>query len=283
MSLWDNLDLDWITAIPTRKPGSDRVLYEGSPWEDFLDHREGSDAAAQFRKESQDIYTKPHPVKTGPMEFSTSKTLSKWPMIIWDVNGYYASLGVSPFATKREIKEAYQLLNGHESDRLTYIVKQLLDSSIRRAYDACQPNSRFFDKYEMEFVRRTMIEDHRKKHGRSLDINEQASSGEVPLNLEQFLNAEIDLDRGMNSGYDDNRFRWGFYLWRAAEYDFEKLKEWQRCLCIASTDAVNLSLGLMGGVEEPTRMVRVGFYQVAFLNINVDPSIQLAQTLLKGL
>lgn len=281
MSLWDNLDLDWITAIPTRKPGTDRVLYEGDPWEDFLEHREGTAAAAEYRKDAEELYSKPHPVKMGPMEFTTAKSLVRWPLIIWDVNGYYASLGISPFATKREIKEAYQRLNGHESERLTYIVKQLLNEDIRRAYDACQPNSKFFDKYEAEYVRQVALDEHRRAHGRSLDIKEQREQGESPLNLEQFLNTEIDLDKGAAETYDNKRFRWGFYLWRAGEYDFPKLLAWQRYLCVASTDTEKLSIGLMGGADEPTKLIRIGFYRVAFLNINTEPTLQLAQSLLQ--
>ena len=193
MSLWDD-DFDWIT-VSTRRPDTDRVIYEGAPWEDFLERKGDPETLAQHRKDAEELSNTPRAIKLGEMDFSTSRVLSRWPLIVWDVNGYYRDLGIPTWATKKEIKEAYQALSGDQSVRLTYVTKQLLNDAIRRAYDACRPSSRFFDKYEADFVRQQSIADHIKEYGRSLDIQEQAAQGIDPLNLDQFMNQEFDLDK----------------------------------------------------------------------------------------
>lgn len=74
--------------------------------------------------------------------------------IVHDVNGYYARLGVPPTASKREIREAYQALDGQSSVELTRIFKTLINAEQRAAYDAKQPGSTYFDAAAVETVLR---------------------------------------------------------------------------------------------------------------------------------
>lgn len=74
-------------------------------------------------------------VGDGQVAFSTTLDLEPTRVIIWDTNGYYRSLGVSPYASRAEIRDAYLRLNGHRSHRLTIIVKTLLDRDTRARYD----------------------------------------------------------------------------------------------------------------------------------------------------
>jgi hypothetical protein len=74
--------------------------------------------------------------------------------IVHDVNGYYRRLGVPPTATKREIREAYQDLDGQSSVELTRIFKTLINPKLRAAYDAKQPGSTYFDAAAVETILR---------------------------------------------------------------------------------------------------------------------------------
>lgn len=74
--------------------------------------------------------------------------------VVHDVNGYYARLGVPPTATKREIREAYQALDGQSSAELTRIFKTLINAARRAAYDAKPPGSTYFDAAAVEQIMR---------------------------------------------------------------------------------------------------------------------------------
>lgn len=86
----------------------------------------------------------------GPLVFSTSTVIQPFPLVKWDVNGYYRDLGVSVEATKKEMVDAYTEAQGHEDARRTYVLKQLLNSVIRRKYDAVPLGSVFVDRYILE-------------------------------------------------------------------------------------------------------------------------------------
>lgn len=221
---------------------------------------------------AQEMYATPRAVKLGPMEFPLHGTMERWPSVIYDVNAYYATLGVSPRASRREIREAYSAKKGWKFERLTYIVKQLLDSEVRRAYDACLPGSRFFDRYMQDYVKSQILADHRQETGRTMDTDEVEA-----IDWEKLSNTSIVLDGSSESGYP--RWRWGFYLWKVGEYDIPLLTEWMRCLCsvYAGYDG-HLSVGLMDG-EEEVALVTVGYRPVAFINVNSKPSTQLARQL----
>lgn len=251
------------------------AVWTGDAFADWLDGEGLHDQADKHRKDAADLYRTPHPVKTGPIEFSVSGVVSRWPLVVWDVNAYYSTLGVSPHSSRKEIREAYQRLEGWRSERLTYIVSQLFDPAVRSSYDACKPGSVFFDRYTAALVKERMLQEHRREHGRSLDPEE---STEEKLDLSRYINSEFDLDNPTPTEYVA-RWKWGFYLWKSGEYDIPKLSEWMRCVCIAfAGQSRHLAVGLMGG-DRPASLVKVGYITVAFINANTNPTVKLAQSL----
>jgi hypothetical protein len=222
---------------------------------------------------------KPRAIEAGPMEFSTSVGLQPWPVVVWDVNAYYAELGVSWRATRTQIREAYQRLGGDRSDRLTYIVKQLLDPAVRANYDATQPGSVFFDRYIAEYVKAQMLADQVADHGRILTFDDQIAADLNAIDLTKFMNRPFDMvpPEMQNVG---TRWRWGYYLWTSDTYDTDRLRQWQELLVSALAGKgviLNLSVGLVGGSLEPMRVEAVGYRVVVFLGDDELPTLQLAQ------
>jgi hypothetical protein len=223
----------------------------------------------------------PKLIGIGPHRFSTSLALERWPSIIWDVNAYYATLGVSTHATRREIREAYQRLNGHDSERLTYIVKQLLNDEVRRAYDACRFNTLFYDRYlDKVFKERDKVE--ARRHGQMEEV--EVTSVETP---EEELNHQVgavdDDEFGDLYSNPDREWDWGFYLWRTASPNVGLARRWQHFVYqVFLGRDISLSVGLMGGTE-PVKLIKVEGDYVAFINEYATPSIHLAKTLLSKL
>jgi hypothetical protein len=210
------------------------------------------------------------------MEFTSCVGLQTWPMIVWDVNAYYAELGIPWTASRAEIRAAYQRRRGDTSDRLTYIVKQLLDPEVRALYDACQPGSVFFDRYIASYVKDQMLRDHVSEHGRILGFEDQEDL--TTVDLSKYMNRPFDTvpPEGQNVG----RWRWGFYLWASDDYDTVKLRQWQGLLIEALARrgvVLNLSIGLVGGSLEPMKVEAVGYRVCAFLSDTEQPTLQLAE------
>ncbi len=86
-------------------------------------------------------------VGSGPVAWSTSVVMERWPTVVYDTNGYYASLGVTPWATRDDLRRAYVSKGGELSPRLTYIMSQLLDPEVRRRYDSTPIGSFYYDDY----------------------------------------------------------------------------------------------------------------------------------------
>jgi hypothetical protein len=74
-----------------------------------------------------------------PTRASSCGSLAPSPGWSWDVCGYYVILGVRWTATKGEIRRAYLAAcmrnGGQQDERLTYVMAQLSDERVRRAYD----------------------------------------------------------------------------------------------------------------------------------------------------
>jgi hypothetical protein len=265
--------------VTYRREGAYRDLtVVDNPWLRQQRDRGQISWADEADAEAAQLRATPYPVRVGELEFSTSQALVRWPYVVWDVNAYYSTLKVRPSASNREIREAYFRQKGHNSVRLTYIVKQLLDPQVRRAYDSCRPGSTFFDRYVAEYVKHKAMEDHRREFGRSLSMEEQAEEGLDTLDLTQFANQEIDLE-GRHSPVIGSVWKWGYYLWKTSSYDIDKLAAWQQALCVAFSDSPRrFAVGLMAG-DRQAQVVQVGYHSVAFINVNVDPTPILARTI----
>lgn len=89
--------------------------------------------------------------------FSTSTDLVKVPQVVWDVNGYYKSLGVPCDASRSEIRSAYQRCRGQESAWLTMVVKTLLGPE-RLDYDSVPLGQLYVDEVVLRFAQRVALD-----------------------------------------------------------------------------------------------------------------------------
>lgn len=221
--------------------------------------------------------TEPILAGTGDPTFSTCVAVEPWPTITWDVNGYYFELGVHHRATRAELRVAYQAKQGHRSERLTYILSQLLDPETRRAYDATSPDHVFVDDYVLWEVR---------KHSIRQQVRER---------LERHLRGEPErlvemLDWDAVLGQDEPSSRTN--TWRGtstfAHYvlgtveDPYRAREWRDALT-AELGGRGISLticaGLATGLDAPSAWRWVGDRLVAFLgDAEVGPAARALST-----
>jgi hypothetical protein len=78
------------------------------------------------------------PAGHGPDAATSCTALARSPGICWDVCGYYARLGISWTATKKQIRDALLergATRGAGNASLIYAATQLLDDELRRRYD----------------------------------------------------------------------------------------------------------------------------------------------------
>jgi hypothetical protein len=90
----------------------------------------------------------------GAVMCSPSQMLALSPEWCWDVCNYYAALGVRWRATRGQLRAAFMRrgahLGGPGNARLSYILKQLLDRTIRRAYDRMPLGGLFLQDKDVE-------------------------------------------------------------------------------------------------------------------------------------
>lgn len=210
-------------------------------------------------------------------DFTTVNTIVLYTVIVWDVNNYYRDLGVSPKATKREIREAYQRAEGWTSYRLTYIVKQLLNDEVRSLYDQTPPGSLFIDHFLMRAIERR-IEDDLMRHfaeGGSTEMTER-------IDLSHLLNKPlqvVDKDHG-GGHYEPPLWSWGFYLWQSGCRDNGKLRRWQEHLIRAFQDRKEvrrIAIGFCGShIAGPVHVVQDDYLTIVLLNESEQPTAALA-------
>jgi hypothetical protein len=222
-------------------------------------------------------------VGIGPHVFSTSLALERWPSIIWDVDAYYAELGVDPHASKTDIKRAYQRhqADGTDTPRITFIVKQLLNETIRRDYDACRFNTLFYDRYLDKAFRDAVRQEAHDKGEMEEAQPHSLETDEEGLNYQV---GGVDTDEVGEVSSDPNRkWEWGFFLWHTAIPNVALVRRWQQCVYQALLGRpISLSVGLMGG-SLPVQLVEVEGTRVAFINEQATPTIPLAKALLSHL
>lgn len=260
-------------------------IYRGRPYEEWIEaqkHILSEDDLARRREAQQVFAHRPYLVRTsGPVEFSTSTVLCHWPQIVWDVNGYYRDLGVQHFATVAELRRAYQEKGGERSARLTYVLRQLLNPSVRRAYDSTLPGQVFYDAYVDEYVRRQMLADEYRDHGLIRSFEQRVADGDQKIDLSAYMDRVVDLDAGLldSSGggvVGSSRWHWSYYQWHTSVNDFDRLRTWQQMLIrVWGSPAVNLCVGLSDTLED-AHLETIGFRQVAFINVHVQPTEDLA-------
>lgn len=251
-------------------------------WENLATYNEEEPNAPEYTPEEVEaMYLRPVAVPAGPYEFATAQGMEPWPTIVWDVNGYYAELGVTHKATRAELKAAYQAKQGWGSARLTYILRQLLDVEIRAAYDSARPGSVFFDEYVARWFHDQTLRDSIAEEGRLLTLDERIERGQEELDLSQYMNKPYDLDRDTPDAVTLS-WRWGYYLYGAYSHNHELLNKWQNLLLAAKTlKPEKLCVGLLAASDSaPVRLVLIGLRLVAFVKEDSEPTPAHAMTCL---
>lgn len=211
-------------------------------------------------------------------EFTTSSDIVSYTQFVWDVNMYYRDLGVHPHATRREIREAYQQAEGWNSERLTYIVKQLLDEEVRALYDSCRPGELFMDRYLIESAERRMEDEVARHFAEGGD-----RSTLQKIDLSHMLNKPLQVvDRGLEEEqYERPLWSWGFYLWQSGCRDTYRLARWQEHLIRAfkeRKEVTRIAIGFCGAhMACPVEVTKVGNLTIVFLNEREQPTADLAR------
>lgn len=216
----------------------------------------------------------------GPLAASTCTALALAPEWCWDVNGYYRSLGVHWKATRGELMRAYQVLDGPNSVYLTYVLKQLLNTSVRRSYDMTPLGQLFLDDI---FIQQAI------KKAAVKEAAERSAAG-VPVTAEEVIAEKFayeppsPLDENANNDETDPSLDLGpwpfaYFVWRSKRAETNILAEWQALIIRSVAERgghLHFAVGFMG--KQPHRYLvgRVGRLQVAFLSDKECPTPGLA-------
>jgi hypothetical protein len=209
----------------------------------------------------------------GPLDASTCTDLAVISPPVWDVNFYYRSLGIeAPYKpTKKELRLAYQEVNGQDSERLTYHFKQLLDPDVRKAYDRMPLGSRYQDKYVIE-------EGMRKLSEKAAEVSDQTGRMVTVEDLiDDFEKGKPTKPKELIPNYID--WEWSYYLCNSRKYDVTALAEWQQLLINAFAKRSvrwKISVGYVGNTKAPFVVRSHEGRVVFFLNENETPTPELA-------
>lgn len=172
----------------------------------------------------------------GQMTSSSSLTIELSRRFIYDVNGYYRELGVSPHCSKAELRQAYQ--ESAQDDRLTYIAKILLDHETRIQYDLLKIGQLWFDPWLSARVREEMLDEVQGQ-----DIAEE---GETTVR-QDLLERE---DHPVSLSPEPEQWRpsaWGHYTWHIGPRPW-LMSRWRLMLSLAAQDLGVVLPDLMVGV-----------------------------------
>lgn len=200
--------------------------------------------------------------------------------VVHDVNGYYARLGVPPTASKREIREAYQALDGPNDAELTAIFKVLINRERRAVYDAKQPGTTFVDQVGVETILRQAA-------AQAAQENAEYGTGRTARDIIETLAEETGnpvlqfLASGSTEGFDDEGTRdrhpsssppaaWPYsYLLLASTCDdVDRLAQWREGLAQALTGrgCTHFAVGFHAANGQPFLVVRDLGIPVVFLH-----------------
>ena len=197
------------------------------------------------------------------------------PKVIWDVNGYYRSLGFGwPYdPTKKQLRIAYQERNGQDDERLTYHFKQLLDPQIRAEYDAMPLGSRYDDIY---------VKHENKKKLSDIAKEESVESGKL-VTVQDLIDEDERERREIPELEPTKNYRWnwGYYTFKSRKYDPEILAAWQSVLVeefSAQGLEVVIAIGYIGKTKKDVVLKVHDGQDVIFLNEETEPTNELAKT-----
>jgi hypothetical protein len=207
---------------------------------------------------------------------------------VWDVNGYYRSLGFAfPYRgiTKRDLMRAY--LDRLYDEYATYAFKILINARFRAMYDELPFGDPLIDKYLSHEIRKaaTSAAVRRRWRGEE-DVDQESVMDEwglySPQDGDDVPSPDQDSSRKRELSEPDPtvwRWDWGYYLWRSRSRDLRRLARWQELL-VAEFAARGVrrqfAVGFLG--QQPHRAVQVlvGEQLVLLLNEDVEPEQDLA-------
>jgi hypothetical protein len=163
-----------------------------------------------------------------PTRASSRGTLAVSPEWSWDVCGYYVALGVRWTATKREVRLAYVAAcareDGQEQDEyLTYVLAQLSDERVRRAYDLTPLGAVFLlDKYvAMRIKKAAAAEASRRMAGgeeaTTEDVLDEMGLHEEPPRPGHGDGEEPPQEEPQQAPASRWRLQWGHYVLSGAQ------------------------------------------------------------------
>jgi hypothetical protein len=247
-----------------------------------------ADVAGQSEFGPKLIYNGPESV------FSTCQDIVRWPSYVFDVNGYYATLGVPWWATKKEIVAAYidkvgVLQDEGDRVRLTYIFKVLQDPERRAKYDAVPLGAIFNDPFVQESIR---LHD-------AWEASQKLLKGEVTfdelMDMQTALDeddADVDddvLNRSRQDGLTaqnqmigGGQWRWSYYTLDSQCDDHAVLSRWQALLVryiSRKKKGVRIAVGFIGVGVTPSlyEVHEVGKHTVVFISDKSVPTRRLAK------
>jgi hypothetical protein len=238
----------------------------------------------------------------GPLTCSSSTALQPFPTFCWDVNGYYRSLGVHWRASRRQLREAYQRAGGQRSAYLTYVLKQLLDPAVRRAYDACPPGEEFLDDYVSDALRKeasceagrrtaagTPTTGDQVLDERGFEAAPPVRSDEPLARSDESSDQALDSDHSEWSDDQARKTAWGFsyYLWRTWTDQGVDLRRWQELLVQALSSLncrISFAVGVVRRQPHPYVVARLGDDWAVLVNpaeeLTFDLALRAARALL---
>ena len=162
----------------------------------------------------------------------------------FDVNGYYREIGVSPKATKAEIRDAILALP--PSYRVAAIARLLLNRKRRAAYDAAPFGSVYVDELFTENLARMSLR-HLDRHVRQVE---------------------------------DGALGWGHYLCGSGRSDYPSM--WRALLleALRGRSVTSISLGWQGPLsQELFRVVMVEGHPIVLIRETDEPTAEQAEAI----
>jgi hypothetical protein len=241
----------------------------------------------------------PWRVGNGPATCSTRRTAtSTRPLYAWDVNGYYRELGIPwPYvdATRGVLRKAFYAVNGHESARLTYCFKQLLNPAVRAEYDEWPLGEEYLhDEYVQDAIKKRAAFEASKRTQDGTYTHAETILDEwgFIMKYDEVLGDRFDTSSGKGQddpgqSFDPIEWVYSYWLWKSFGTDVARLQTWQTLLVseLANRDEqIDLAVGSVGKV--PHDYV-IGFvdneFWVVFLNNKVEPDPVIAATAVSAL
>lgn len=235
---------------------------------------------------------------------SSSKVLATTGLqVCYDANGYYRKLGVHWKATRKQLREAYQEINGQDDAYATYVIKQLLNKDTRAAYDATPLGEVFLDEYVADALKQKAIQEaaRRTREGTAyvspedvlgqwgFDLKEDATEsliqdGETPDDQDRDALRRMDDGSAVQyiGGWD-----FGYYLWRSTCMDRERLGHWQELIVDALAEQGNVVRFAVGFCGRQPHSFVIGLVSgsgyVVYLNDRTTADPEVASRAAAGL